>query len=435
MKIIKLTYVFSVFILLFACDNKNDDEEITDIFDPDVSAFETAIGEEITFTDYSVGVVSRLWTFQGGNPSSSTEPEVNVSFDQSGPAICTIEATFADGFTETREFIIQVGNDLYPKSIFGFENATAAAEVWEAWISDGSNAMEFLIESSPGAGANGSDNYAKITINTPNIESQLYTKGVTGFPNATLESNTFYEFSYWVKSDDITEFTAAEISNQSDTQETFTNFIFMSPVTGISSNWTYKTGSFQTGNLAEIYSEGAALNAWTQFKFIPSGTGTIYLDEVSLKKLEVSTEEANFFLDSTLTGSIFHSGASEVANPIPDGTNSSNIVIQSNGTGAWRETQFFRFSYTIQENDKFNISFYNPEGASQWQLRMDLSVSGNFVQIGNGDINHTADSNSGWSSVSIDLSAYEGEELTKIHIYPTTDESLVMYYDNISISE
>jgi hypothetical protein len=258
---------------------------------------------------------------------------------------------------------------------------------------------------------------------------------VTGFPNATLESNTFYEFSYWVRSDDITEFTAAEISNQSDTQETFTNFIFMSPVTGVSSNWTYKTGTFQTGNLAEIYSEGSALNAWTQFKFIPSSTGTIYLDEVSLKKLDVSTGEANFFLEGTLTGSIFHSGASEVANPMPDSTNSSNIVIESNGTAAWRETQFLSFSYTIQQNDKFYISFYNPNGASQWQLRMDLSTSGNFTQIGNGDINHTAASNSGWSVISVDLSAYEGEEVTKIHIYPAAGESLVMYYDNIYISE
>lgn len=276
--------VLSCFFLLINCNN--DDEVSIDelIFDPDVNTSKIELGGQVVFTDYSTGVKSRLWTFPGGTPETSTEEEVSVTFSKEGPVTAKVEVTFLDDFTETKEFVIQVGNELYRRSIFGFEDTLKATEAWGLWVSDDSDAMVFSIENSPQGGANGTDGYAKIIINKANVESQLYTKGNTEPYNGILESNKTYEFSFYVKSDDFDQFTAAEVSNESEVQSWY-NFAWYSPVRQIGSDWSYKTITFQTGDLTQTYAEGFANNAWTQFKFIQNKTGVLYIDEVSLKEV------------------------------------------------------------------------------------------------------------------------------------------------------
>lgn len=273
------------FALLSCKEESISTEEL--IFDPDVSSNKIAVGEATVFTDYSTGVLSRYWTFPGGTPENSTEEEVSVIFEQEGPITCKVEVTFLDDFTETKEFVIQVGNELYGRDIFGFENSAKAIQAWKYWVSDESDAMVFTIENSPGAGANGSDNYAKIEINKANVESQLYTKGNASFENynATLESNKTYEFSFWIKSDDFDQVTATEVSNESETQA-WNNFAWYSPIREIGNEWSFKTITFQTANLTQVYAEGRANNAWTQFKFIQNKTGVLYIDEISLREIQ-----------------------------------------------------------------------------------------------------------------------------------------------------
>lgn len=251
----------------------------------DVSKVMADAGETITFTDNSNSVESRTWTFPGGSPATSGEAEVEVSFNREGPLTVTLEVTFQNGVVDTQEIEIQVGNELYPRTVFSFEDEDLASEVWEGWISNGTDAMLFSIENEPGAGANDTDGFAKIEINAGGVESQLYTKGVEGFPNAVLKSNTTYEFSFWVKSDDFNTMTAAEVSNESE-EQSWNNFAWYSPIPEVGSDWSFKTVTFETGDLTQIYSEGTANNAWTQFKFIPSGTGSYYIDEISLKEVE-----------------------------------------------------------------------------------------------------------------------------------------------------
>lgn len=278
---IKSILIFFVCALFMNCkEDPISSEEF--IFDPDVSSSKTEVGQPIVFTDYSTGVLSRLWTFPGGNPETSTEKQVSVIFNQEGPITCKVEVTFLDNFTETKEFVINVGNELYRRSIFGFENNVKALEAWKYWVSDGSDAMVFTIENSPGGGANNTNGYAKIAINKPNVESQLYTKGNTEPYNAVLESNKRYELSFWVKSNDFRQFTAAEISNESAVQS-WRNFAWYSPVREIGSDWSFKTITFQTGDLSLVYAEGTANNAWTQFKFLQNSVGVLYIDEISLK--------------------------------------------------------------------------------------------------------------------------------------------------------
>lgn len=254
------------------------------LIDYEVSTIQADAGESITFTDNSSSVESRTWTFPGGTPSTSTDSEVNVIFNQEGPVTCLLEVVFLNGIVDTQEIAIQIGNEKYPRSVFSFEDTELATEVWENWVSNGTDAMIFSIENSPGAGANETNGFAKIEINSGGVESQLYTKGVEGFPNAVLESFKTYEFSFWVKSDDFNTITAAEVSNESELQS-WHNFAWYSPVPEVGAEWSFKTITFQTGDLTQIYSEGTANNAWTQFKFIQPGPGTIYLDEISLKEI------------------------------------------------------------------------------------------------------------------------------------------------------
>lgn len=278
-----LIIILSICLLFINC--KDDDISVDElIFDPDVSSSKIDVDSEVIFTDYSTGVKSRLWTFPGGTPESSTDEEVSVIFSKEGPVIAKVEVTFIDDFTETKEFVIQVGNELYRRNIFGFEDETSVSEAWGSWISDDSDAMVFSVENSTQGGANGTDGFAKITINKANVESQLYTKGNTEPINGILESNKTYEFSFYVKSDDFDQFTAAEISNENEVQSWY-NFAWYSPVRQISSDWSYKTITFQTGDLTQTYAEGFANNAWTQFKFIQNKTGVLYIDEISLREI------------------------------------------------------------------------------------------------------------------------------------------------------
>jgi hypothetical protein len=268
------------------CINCKDDGISMDelIFDPDISTSKIDLGGQVVCTDYSTGVKSRLWTFPGGSPATSTDEEVSVSFSKEGPVTVKVEVTFIDDFTETKEFVIQVGNELYRRNIFGFEDATAATEAWGFWVSDDSDAMVFSVENTTQGGANNTDGFAKITINKANVESQLYTKGNTEPFNGILESNKTYEFSFYVKSDDFDQFTAAEISNENEVQSWY-NFAWYSPIREINSDWSYKTVTFQTGDLTQTYAEGFANNAFTQFKFLQNGTGVLYIDEISLREI------------------------------------------------------------------------------------------------------------------------------------------------------
>ncbi|MDP5092980.1 MAG: T9SS type A sorting domain-containing protein, partial [Polaribacter sp.] len=82
----------------------------------------------------------------------------------------------------------------------------------------------------------------------------------------------------------------------------------------------------------------------------------------------------------------------------------------------------------------FFISFYNPNGAANWQLRMDLSTSGSFVQISGSDPAHHANAATGWNEVNLDLSTYAGQNITKIQLYPAAGNAKSIYYDNIYIA-
>lgn len=277
-----LTFIGAISLLFVGCGGDDSAPMTEMIFDPDVSTNKTEVNVPITFTDYSTGVSSRLWTFPGGNPATSTEKEVNVTFSVEGPITCKVEVTFQDGFTETKELVIQVGSELYGRGIFGFEDTTTATEAWKYWVADGSNALTFSIDKTQGA--NGTSSCAKIEVTKPGVEIQLYTKGNVKPYNAVLKSNISYVFSFWIKSPTLTSLMAAEVSNQSDAQKVFKNYAWWSPVPAITNTWVQKFIEIPAQDIAATYSAGQANNAYTQFKFMPTTAGIYYIDEVSIKE-------------------------------------------------------------------------------------------------------------------------------------------------------
>jgi hypothetical protein len=276
-----LTVFFAISFVCISCGG-DDTPAVEMIFDPDVSSNKTEINQPIVFTDYSTGVASRIWTFPGGNPATSTDENVSVSLSKEGPITCKVEVTFQDGYTETKDLVIQVGNELYGRGIFGFEDTITATEAWKYWVSDSSNSLIFTIDRTQGA--NGTSSCAKIEVTKPGVEIQLYTKGNSKPYNAILKSNTNYTFSFWIKSPTLTSLEAAEVSNQSDAQKNFKNYAWWSPVPKITDTWEQKFIEIKAQDISKDYSEGQANNAYTQFKFRPTTAGTYYIDEVSLKE-------------------------------------------------------------------------------------------------------------------------------------------------------
>lgn len=86
-----------------------------------------AEGAAITFTDLSLGVASRQWTFPGGTPSTSQLPVVDVVFSEEGSIVCTLEVEYFDGTKESKNFDIQV----YPVLIADFTPSATRIKVGE----------------------------------------------------------------------------------------------------------------------------------------------------------------------------------------------------------------------------------------------------------------------------------------------------------------
>ena len=173
--------------------------------------------------------------------------------------------------------------------------------------------------------------------------------------------------------------------------------------------------------------------ALTQIKIYPAAgeSKAINFDNIYIHTSSVlgASGPTNFFQDAVANGTIWHAAASEISNPKSDAVNSSSICIQNTGVGGWQDTQINGVSYTIKSGDKIYVSFYNPNGAAAWQLKMNLNGSDTWI----GEPAHASGAASGWNEVSVDLATYVGQALTQIKIYPAAGESKAINFDNIYI--
>ncbi len=108
--------IFSLMTLcgLFALASCQPEDTATVEKDFDFTAsLETArLGETVTFTDNSINVQSRTWTFEDGTPATSGEATVDVVFNSVGTKEVTLTVTYSDGTEDKGSLSIEVTNPL-----------------------------------------------------------------------------------------------------------------------------------------------------------------------------------------------------------------------------------------------------------------------------------------------------------------------------------
>lgn len=112
MKRILSMVALSSLILMASC-NGSEDKTITEKdFKYKVSAEVALKGESVTFTDYSINVDSRQWTFEDGTPTTSSEPVVSVTFNAAGEKKATLTVNYSDGTKDQATMTVKVLDDL-----------------------------------------------------------------------------------------------------------------------------------------------------------------------------------------------------------------------------------------------------------------------------------------------------------------------------------
>lgn len=124
---LSILFVFLGLTMISSCTKENPEpqESTKELKATASSEVTVAKGKPITFTDLSLGVASRQWTFPGGTPSKSQLPVVDVTFSEEGKIASTLEVEYFDGTKETKKFDIQV----YPVLIADFTPSATRIKV------------------------------------------------------------------------------------------------------------------------------------------------------------------------------------------------------------------------------------------------------------------------------------------------------------------
>ena len=92
---------------LVSCQEESK-KSIEKDFGFDASTQTAIVGETVTFTDYSINVDSRTWTFPDGSPASSEEAVVDVTFNSAGEKKVNLTVTYADGTEDSGTMTVSV---------------------------------------------------------------------------------------------------------------------------------------------------------------------------------------------------------------------------------------------------------------------------------------------------------------------------------------
>jgi len=104
-----LSAVAVLAILTVSCKKEEKEKEVAvpDI-DWSIPSESVLAGKAVSFTDNSLDVQSRTWTFQDGNPATSTDAVVSVTFTSAGEKAIKLEVVFKNGKTNTKEAKVNV---------------------------------------------------------------------------------------------------------------------------------------------------------------------------------------------------------------------------------------------------------------------------------------------------------------------------------------
>ncbi|MGN1211901.1 MAG: PKD domain-containing protein [Candidatus Cryptobacteroides sp.] len=94
--------------MCFVACNKAENTPTNHSIDYSAPTEKVSAGTEVTFTDNSLDVASRTWTFQDADPATSSKASVSVVFKSAGLKDVTLSVTFKDNQTLTEKFTVEV---------------------------------------------------------------------------------------------------------------------------------------------------------------------------------------------------------------------------------------------------------------------------------------------------------------------------------------
>lgn len=258
--------------------------------------------QSITLSDGSNGDPdSWEWSFSD-DTESIAEENAELSWSEAvGEVTITLTVTrSSDGATDTDELVLQVGPvEKLNRAVYAFEDQDSdfdAIDKWFYWTpNDGS--VSTSLETSEGA--DGSSQSIKLTATDGYEEFQLRPHENGPEYLVSLESNTSYVFSFYMKASEsltLSEVSILNVKNDDPKEGWYTplwtgDSEIADPE--VTTSWKQFTYEFTTADLStfadEGYADGTADNTGPFFKHfgtISDGELSVWVDEMSLKEKE-----------------------------------------------------------------------------------------------------------------------------------------------------
>jgi len=278
-------------------------------------------GETVAFSDLSTGADHIAWTFEGGNPATSTDANVTVTYATAGTYTATLTAYNEDESVsdsksvsiEVSEFVISASFTTDPAAT-GFLTQSVTIEQGQtvAYTNTSTNAHHIAWSFSGGDPATSTTDNVTVTYNTVGTfttELIAYNEGETDSDTATLTITVNASAENAVTADFTTDPEATSLGgyltyiaiNQGETV-TFTN---ASSANTHHIAWSFEGGSPATSTedvVTVTYAEAgtyftATLTAYNEDETI-SNTKSIY---VTVASVDPDAVEANFTTDPAYT--------------------------------------------------------------------------------------------------------------------------------------
>lgn len=260
-------------------------------------------GQTVILRDASSGEPdSWEWNFSDGSPTLTTQ-NIETSWNEQVGQIRVILkiSRSSDGATDSDTLDLQVGPvEMLSRAVFGFEDQDANFAATDKWFSWTPNDGEVTTSLETTDGANGTSQSIRINATSSYGEFQLRPHESGPEFLVTLESNTSYVFSFYIKGSEnftLSEAAVLNVKNDPPVESWFTPFWSGEagvPPIEVSTSWTKYSYEFSISDLTassdEGYADGTADHTGPFFKHFGSISGSeldVWIDEISLKEKEI----------------------------------------------------------------------------------------------------------------------------------------------------